>query len=139
MITERRQSRRYPANFFIHLAIDDQLHTCRLTDLSRVGLYARRPIQPLRRNSRRVQAELPLPGTSDSLWAEAELVYDRFDALFHGSAFRFTAMAQNHQDILRQWLRANQNGDLADRRTQQHACPGEVIVLRPGSERRKAA
>jgi hypothetical protein len=132
MRSERRRSRRYPVSFYIRLAIEDQIHRCYLTELSSTGLYAQRPIQPLRRNSRLAQAEIRLPGTDESIWAGAELIYDRFDSLFHGSAYKFTTMARQHREMLQQWLDENQPGD---RRRQQSAYPtgafGQVLVLRP--------
>lgn len=130
MITERRRSRRYPVSFYIRLAIDDQIHRCCLTELSSVGLYAQRPIQPLRRNSRLAQAEIRLPGSNESIWAGAELVYDRFDSRFHGSAYSFTAMASSHQGLLQQWLTDNQHSCRAADRTALRPF-GQVIVLRP--------
>jgi hypothetical protein len=61
--------------------------------------------EPLTRSSNLIQLEIKLPRTSDSIWAAAEVIYDRFDALFHGTAVRFTAMARSHQRLLREWVR----------------------------------
>jgi hypothetical protein len=60
---------------------------------------------PIERRSSLVQLEIPLPTTSDSIWVKAEVIYDRFDALFHGTAVRFTGMARPHLRLLRDWLR----------------------------------
>jgi hypothetical protein len=138
MITERRRSQRYPVRFYMRLAIDDQIHRCCLTDLSSVGLYAQRPIQPLRRNSRLAQAEIRLPGTGEPMWVGAELVYDRFDSLFHGSAYSFSAVARADQDRLQQWLADNHRNDRAADRAEFRPF-GQVIVLRPGRGLQKAA
>jgi hypothetical protein len=138
MITERRRSQRYPVSLYIRLATDDQIHRCCLTDLSCAGLYAERPIQPLQRNSRQAQAEIRLPGTGESIWAGAELVYDRFDSLFHGSAYSFTAMARGHRELLRQWLVDN-HGDGRSPAGSAFRPFGQVIVLRPERAQQKAA
>ena len=138
MIAERRRSQRYPVSLYIRLAIDDQIHRCCLTDLSCVGLYARRPIRSLRRNSRLAQAEIRLPGTRESIWAGAVLVYDRFDSRFHGSAYSFTALARGHRDLLRQWLVQNHHADRASARAGFPAF-GQVIVLRPERGLKRAA
>jgi hypothetical protein len=61
--------------------------------------------EPLERSSSLVQLEILLPATNDSIWAKAEVIYDRFDSLFHGTAVRFTGMARTHQRWLREWLR----------------------------------
>jgi len=59
----------------------------------------------MERRSRVVQIEVPLPGTNESLWTRGEVVYDRFEPLFHGTAIRFTGMANTHRRMLNHWLR----------------------------------
>jgi hypothetical protein len=105
MNSDRRRSQRFPVGFQIQQIVDDEPRDCFLTDLSSIGLYAERMVEPFERNSNIVQVELPLPDTGDSLWAKGEIVYDCIDPLFHGSAIRFTAMARKHQRMLREWLR----------------------------------
>ena len=52
-----------------------------------------RPIDSFVRHSAEVQLEIPLPdGQREPIWASAEVVYDCFDSLFHGTAVRFTAL-----------------------------------------------
>ncbi len=141
MRTERRRSKRYPVSFYIRLAIEDQIHRCYLTELSSTGLFALRPIQPLRRNSRQAQAEIRLPGSRhETIWAGAELIYDRFDSRFHGSAYRFTAMARAHRAMLQQWLDENQQGYRSREQTVFPAGSfGRVVVLRPPRSLPRAA
>ena len=139
-VTERRRSKRYPVSLYIRLAIEDQIHRCHLTELSATGLFVQRPIQPLRRNSRLAQAEIRLPGASESIWAGAELIYDRFDSLFHGSAYRFTTMARGHRAKLQQWLVDNQHGDhFSEQIAIASDSFGRVVVLRPGRYLPRAA
>jgi len=104
MSQNRRRSQRLPVGFYVEQIIDEAPHRCFTSDLSAVGLYMERLATPLSRQQGIVQVEIPLPDTGDSLWAKAEVVYDRFDALFHGTAVRFTAMARSHQRLLRDWL-----------------------------------
>lgn len=104
MPRERRQTDRLPVSLYLQQIIDDEPFRCFTSNLSPTGLYMERICSPLDRRSSVVQIELPLPGTSDSLWAKAEIVYDCFDALFHGTAVRFTAMARQHRRILEGWL-----------------------------------
>lgn len=104
MPNNRRRSQRLPVGFYVEQIIDDAPHRCFTSDLSAVGLYMERLATPLSRHRGVVQVEIPLPDTGDSLWAKAEVVYDRFDALFHGTAVRFTGMARSHQRLLRDWL-----------------------------------
>jgi hypothetical protein len=110
--------------------IGDQPHRCFTTDLSAIGLYVERLVEPFERNSTVVQVELPLPDTSDAIWAKGEVVYDNFDSLFHGTAIRFTAMARKHQRMLRDWLR-EENRVQTRESVQSPQMDGEVVILRP--------
>jgi hypothetical protein len=105
MNQNRRRSERIPVGFYVAQLVNDDPHRCFTTDLSSIGLYMERLAEPLERSSNRVQLEIPLPQTRDSIWACGEVIYDRFDALFHGTAVRFTGMARTHQRLLREWLR----------------------------------
>jgi hypothetical protein len=129
MTRNRRRSERHQVGFYVDQIVEDDPFRCFTTDLSAIGLYMERLVEPLRRCSSVVQLEIPLPETSDSIWAKGEVVYDRFDALFHGTAVRFTGMARTHQRMLREWLRES------GRRARMHAAhpfrPLEIRVLRP--------
>ena len=128
MTRNRRRSERLPVGFYVEQLVGDDAHRCFTTDLSAIGLYMERLAEPLRRGSTSVQLEIPLPNTSDAIWAKAEVVYDRFDALFHGTAVRFTGMARAHQRLLREWLRDIGHGERA--RT-LHPFRAHVRVQRP--------
>ena len=105
MTSNRRRSARIPVGFYVDQIVREDPHRCFTTDLSSIGLYMERLAAPLERSSSVVQLEIPLPSTSDSIWAKGEVIYDRFDTLFHGTAVRFTGMARQHQRLLREWLR----------------------------------
>lgn len=105
MHANRRRSERVPVGFYVDQIVDDDPHRCFTTDLSAIGLYMERPAAPIERPSGVVQMEIPLPHTSDSIWARGEVIYDRLDSIFHGTAVRFTGMARTHQRMLREWLR----------------------------------
>ena len=124
----RRRSHRHPVGFYVEQLVDDAPHRCFTSDISPIGLYMERLAGPLQRRSAVVQIEIPLPNTSDALWAKAEVVYDRFDALFHGTAVRFTGMARVHERLLREWLRDSEHGF---RFTGLHPFRPRVRVVRP--------
>jgi PilZ domain len=105
MSHNRRRSERHPVGFYVEQFVNDEAHRCFTTDLSYVGLYMERLVEPMDRCSKVVQLEITLPETSDSIWAAGEVVYDRIDSLFHGTAIRFTGMARTHQRWIREWLR----------------------------------
>jgi hypothetical protein len=124
----RRSSQRHPVGFYVEQIIDDAPHRCFTSNLSLVGLYMERLAEPLERSTAIVQLEIPLPNTSDALWAKAEVVYDRFDSLFHGTAVRFMAMARQHERWLREWLRDSEHGE---RFSSLNGLRSRVRVVRP--------
>ena len=128
MTQNRRRSERLPVGFYVDQIVGEDPHRCFTTDLSAIGLYMERLVEPLQRSSSLVQLEIPLPQTGDAIWAKGEVIYDRFDALFHGTAVRFTGMARFHQRLLRDWLRETA---LAARFVDLHPCQPLVHVHRP--------
>jgi hypothetical protein len=101
MNAERRRSPRIPVSVYLQQHVEGQTHRCFTSDLSSTGLYMERPIESFVRHSTSVQLEIPLPdGDPDPVWASAEVVYDCFDALFHGTAVRFTALNRRDKERL---------------------------------------
>ena len=105
MRVDRRRSQRHPVGFHVDQIIDDQPLRCFTTDLSAIGLYMERPVQAINRSSKYIQLEFRLPRCADSIWATAEVIYDRLDSHFHGTAVRFDVMAEGHRRLLSSWLR----------------------------------
>ena len=105
MTSNRRRSERHAVGFYVDQFVDDSPHRCFTTDMSSIGLYMERLASEIERPTSVIQMEIPLPNTSDSIWACGEVVYDRLDSMFHGTAVRFTGMARFHQRMLREWLR----------------------------------
>ena len=130
MAQNRRRFHRLPVGFYVEQIIDDDPHRCFTSDLNALGMYMERVASPLWRQCGVVQVEIPLPDTSDALWARAEVVYDRVDALFHGTAVRFTGMARSHQRLLREWLRQT---DHDSRGLGRHPLRAPVRVIRPAA------
>ena len=91
---ERRSNPRIPVSVTLSQHIEGETHRCVVTDLSTGGLYMERPMGSFLRRSAQVQLEIPLPDAGDAIWASAEIVYDCFDSLNHGTAVRFTAMTE---------------------------------------------
>ena len=94
-MTDRRIAPRVPVSVYLSQHVDGETHRCFVTNLSATGLYMERPMGSFLRTSSQIQLEIPLPDrVGESIWASAEIVYDCFDALFHGSAVRFVAMSE---------------------------------------------
>lgn len=110
----RRRSARHPVGFYVEQFVNDEPYRCFTTDLSSIGLYMERLVEPMDRASSFVQLEIKLPKASDSIWAAGEVVYDRIDSLFHGTAIRFTGMARAHQRWIREWLRETERSERFD-------------------------
>jgi hypothetical protein len=103
--TNRRRSERHRVGFYVDQFVGDETHRCFTRDLSAMGMYMERLVEPIDRASSVVQVEIKLPSFGESIWAAGEIVYDQIDTLFHGSAVRFTSIARTHQRWLREWLR----------------------------------
>jgi len=84
--------------------VDEQSHRCFSTSLSLSGLYMERPMQAFVRRTNQVRLEIPAPNGDSPLRADAEVVYDCFDGLFHGTAVRFTSMSDHDRHRLDRWV-----------------------------------
>lgn len=100
---ERRAAPRVPVGVYLHQVVDGESHRCFASDVSSTGLYMEQPMRPFARQSNQIQLEIPLD-EGDPVWIGAEVVYDCFDALFHGTAVRFTAMTQRDRSRLEGWI-----------------------------------
>jgi hypothetical protein len=127
MPRNRRRSERHAVGFYVDQFVNDEPFRCFTTDLSSIGLYMERPVQPINRCSKFVQLEIKLPRSSDSIWALGEVIYDRLDAIFHGTAVCFTAMAHRQRRFLCEWLHESTNTERFVLR--------QPRVLRPGPAR----
>ena len=107
--SERRDLERVPLAIFLDEYIDDRPHRALTSNISATGLYmhrvATRASRYFRRQSRHVQLELTLPGTSDSIWARGEIRYDELGLdLVHGTGVELVDMARGHQRLIRDYL-----------------------------------
>jgi len=102
---DRRKAPRIPVSVYLEQHVEGQSHRCFTSDLSLTGLYMERPIGSFVRHSAKVQLEIPLPdGEGEPVWASGEVVYDCFNALFHGTAVRFEAMGDRDRRRLSAFL-----------------------------------
>jgi hypothetical protein len=84
--------------------IEGQTHRCLASNLSLSGLYMERPLSSFVRHSADIEIEIPLPDGGEPLWASAEIVYDCFSAILHGSAVRFKSMSPRDRARLSAYL-----------------------------------
>jgi len=128
MTDNRRRSQRTPVGFYVEQFIDDAPHRCFTTDMSSIGIYLERLAEPFQRNSNLVQLQIGLPGGAETIWASGEIVYDRLDPLFHGTAIQFRGMARRDQRQVREWLRESHK---QERFAQSNPFRAPVQVHRP--------
>jgi hypothetical protein len=136
MNRNRRRSERHAVGFYVDQFINDEPLRCFTTDLSTIGLYMERPVQPINRASKLIQLEITLPRSSDSIWAVGEVIYDRLDSLFHGTAVCFQVMAHAHRRVLCDWLHESSRTDRFLTHPQRR--PSPVSVSRPRSSATKS-
>ena len=106
---ERRDLERVPLEIFLDEYVDDRPHRALTTNVSATGLYMNRVTtrapRQFGRQSRHVQLEFTLPGTSDSIWARGEIRYDELGMDFeHGTGVELVDVARAHQRLLEDYL-----------------------------------
>jgi hypothetical protein len=85
--------------------VEGQSHRCFTSNLSLTGLYMEAAARLVRAPQRQGAAGDPLPdGEQEPVWASGEVVYDCFNALFHGTAVRFEAMGDRDRRRLTAFL-----------------------------------
>jgi hypothetical protein len=113
MSKDRRTNLRIPIELPIIQFIDNRPIRSLISNLSATGLHSCHAVEPMSRSSRVIQIEFPLPGVAERLWAKAEVVYDTIGPCFHGTGVRFIAIANAHQRLLDEWIRAEAGPSLA--------------------------
>jgi PilZ domain len=102
---DTRRCERVPLQLVVREVVEEQPRQCLTLDASEDGVYLNRLSGEAEMPSERhVQLELEIPGHDDVIWARGEVMYDRFDAYFHGSGVRLAAMASTHRRILRDYI-----------------------------------
>lgn len=113
---ERRSAARVAVSVHTEQHVEGQTHRCLASNLSLSGVYIERPIAPFVRHSTAVELALSLPdGQASPLKAYAEIVYDCFDAVSHGSALRFTEMSAGDRARLTAFIERGTRGPSPER------------------------
>ena len=110
--SERRDTQRIPVEIFLTEYVDDEPHRAVTINVSPTGLYVHRVHRPrwYTRDSRFVQVELTLPGTSDSIWARGQICYDDIGlpTMVHGTGIELVGIARGHASMLRDFVMERQ-------------------------------
>lgn len=118
---DRRFDHRIPLELYLDAYVDDRRHRGFTVNISETGLFLNTlpgdPVPPLTS----VGLEFSLPGVTDTIWAAGEICRDDLDDYFYGRGIRFTAMANRHARMLREYC-------YKARRRNRHARPGLVAL-----------
>jgi len=122
MITRnRRFGFRVPLEIYLDQYANERRFRGLTTDVSETGLFVETAASAKTRGPpRRVAIEFQLPGMKESIWACGEVCYAQSGDFVTGQGIRFTAMAQKHARLLREYCiesrRQHLSGLLSDLR-----------------------
>jgi hypothetical protein len=132
---ERRSAPRVPVSVYVHQHVEGQSHRCLASNLSLSGLYMERPIASFVRHSAEIELEIPLPDSSEPVRASAEIVYDCFNAMFHGTAVRFKRMSAHDRARLGAFLTPTHSQDAHKPRARELGEPQREPSVAPEQRR----
>ena len=102
---DRRNDVRVRTEMFLNQYVREQPYRALATNVSPTGLFVQKLAMPRTRHSPSVGLEFELPGTGEIIWARAECRFDTVASDFHVTGLRFTAMAQKHERLIRDFVR----------------------------------
>jgi c-di-GMP-binding flagellar brake protein YcgR len=114
---DRRLGFRVPLEIFLNQYIRDRPFRALTCNLSDTGVYlhrARNAARPHTPQTRVVSLEFELPGTGEIVWARGEIAHEEDEAYVRGAGVRFTAMAQRHARLIRDYCVESRHGHLAE-------------------------
>jgi PilZ domain len=101
MSNNRRDTLRVPEGRLITQIVNENPHVASIVNVSSTGLFTIKPAQRTRFKSGKIQVEIPVPEACDSIWASAEVVFERAGQSCIGSGLRFIAMANHDKKLLK--------------------------------------
>jgi hypothetical protein len=102
---DRRGDTRIRTEMFLNQYVREQPYRALATNLSPTGLFLQKLAMPMTRHAPSVGLEFELPGTGEIIWAGAECRFNSVGSDFHLTGLRFTAMAQKHERLIRDYVR----------------------------------
>lgn len=114
---DRRFDNRIPFETFLTAYVDDRPTRGFTVNISETGLY----LNTLPKNQKQtpgiVGLELELPGVPETIWVAGELCFGAEDDYFQGTGVKFTAMADRHARLVRQFCYRVRMQNLRSRRS----------------------
>ena len=103
--SDRRNDTRVRTEMFLNQYVREQPYRALATNVSPTGLFVQKLALSKTRHAPSVGLEFELPGTGEIIWARAECRFDSVASDFHLTGLRFTAMAQKHERLIRDFVR----------------------------------
>ena len=100
---DRRFDTRIPFETYLTAYVDDRPTRGFTVNISETGLYLNTLPKTPNLPNKVVGLELALPGVAETIWAAGKLCYGNDDDYFQGRGVRFTAMADRHARLVRQF------------------------------------
>ncbi|MDX2023814.1 MAG: PilZ domain-containing protein [Deltaproteobacteria bacterium] len=114
---DRRFDTRIPFETYLTAYVDDRPTRGFTVNISETGLYLNTLPKVTKANPGIVGIELELPGVPETIWAAGQLCYGTEDDYFQGRGVKFTAMADRHARLVRQFCYRVRMQSLRSRKT----------------------
>jgi hypothetical protein len=103
-MTEHRRNRRVPLDVYLNKFIKGVPFMARARDISTEGIYLTQLIEPSL-GLQRVGLQFQLPGCSEVIYAEGEVVRDVEKGKARGHGVRFTLLTEYHRRLIERFIR----------------------------------
>ena len=100
---EKRTRRRVPLDVYLNKFIQGVPFMARARDISPDGIYLTRLIEPDGREGR-IGVQFQLPGTSEVIYAEGEVIRDATRGRARGNGIRFTLITDYHRRLIERYV-----------------------------------
>lgn len=100
---ERRFDGRLPLEFYLNAYVLEEQQRGFTANISETGVFLNTLMHERVPPFTPVGLEFTLPGVRETIWAAGEIRFDALDSYFLGRGIRFTAMANRHARLLREY------------------------------------
>ena len=118
---DRRFDNRIPFETYLTAYMDDRPLRGFTVNISETGLYLNTLPQQKTDTPGVVGLEIELPGVPETIWVAGQLCFGSEDDYFAGRGVKFTAMADRHARMVRQFCYRARMQSLRSRRVQNFA------------------
>jgi hypothetical protein len=92
-----RQNRRVPLDMYCNKMVNGVPFLARSRNISREGLYLHRLLEPRAPDAAHIAVEFCLPGTTEVIWAEADIIHG---AEREGHGLRFLHLTPRQSELI---------------------------------------